>query len=117
MVIQFLYHLKHYTFKILPALTVGFLLSDIIQEFVSTKWAQKHLGTKGIKPILYSAIVGTIVPVCCWGSLPIAVTFFLKVASLGTVLSFLYCDSSNFNKCNFSYMEIFWDKICYISFL
>ncbi len=89
MVIQFLYHLKHYTTEILPALAAGFLLSGIIQEFVSTKWVQKHLGTKGIKPILYSTIIGTIVPVCCWGSLPIAVTFFLKGASLGPVLSFL----------------------------
>ena len=87
--IMFLHHLKHYTFEIVPALAIGFFLSGIIQEFVSTKWVEKHLGNKGIKPILYSTIIGTIAPVCCWGSLPIAVTFFLKGASLGPVLSFL----------------------------
>ncbi|MFN3551096.1 MAG: permease [Endomicrobiia bacterium] len=89
MIVQFLHHLRHYTFEIVPALIVGFLISGIVQEFVSTKWVEKHLGGKGIKPILYSTIIGTVVPVCCWGSLPIAVTFFMKGASLGPVLSFL----------------------------
>ncbi len=89
MVIQFLHHLKNYTFEIVPALGIGFLLSGIVQEFVSTNWVEKHLGSKGIKPIFYSTIIGTIVPVCCWGALPLAVTFYLKGASLGPIFAIL----------------------------
>jgi hypothetical protein len=36
-------------------------LSGLILEFVPTGWAERHLGGKGIKPLLYSALVGTIV--------------------------------------------------------
>jgi uncharacterized membrane protein YraQ (UPF0718 family) len=86
---QFFYHLQHYLWEILPALAIGFLLSGIIHEFIPTSWVEKHLGGKGIKPILYSTIFGAIVPVCCWGSLPLAITFYMKGASLGPVLAFL----------------------------
>lgn len=89
MVIEFLSHLQHYIVEIIPALIVGFLLSGIINEFIPSGWVEKYFGEKGIKPILYSTIIGTIVPVCCWGSLPIAVSFYLKGASLGPILAFL----------------------------
>lgn len=87
--LQFLYKFQHYILEVLPALIIGFLLSGIIQEFVSIKWVQKRLGKKGITPIFYSTIVGTILPVCCWGSLPIAFTFYKKGSRLGPILAFL----------------------------
>jgi hypothetical protein len=40
-------------------------------------------------PIFYSTLIGTLLPVCCWGSLPIAVSFYKKGAKLGPVLAFL----------------------------
>ncbi|MDP3789062.1 MAG: permease, partial [Candidatus Omnitrophota bacterium] len=43
----------------------------------------------GIKPIFYSTLIGTLLPVCCWGSLPIAVSFYKKGALLGPILAFL----------------------------
>jgi len=89
MISEFFYHFQHYFLEILPALAIGFLLSGIIHEFIPTSWVEKHLGEKGIKPILYSTILGTVVPVCCWGSLPLAITFYTKGASLGPVLAFL----------------------------
>ncbi|GAI48579.1 unnamed protein product, partial [marine sediment metagenome] len=50
---------------------------------------ERHLGGKGIKPILYSTLAGTILPVCCVGSLPIALSLHQKGARLGPVLAFL----------------------------
>jgi len=50
---------------------------------------ERHLGGKGIKPILYSTIVGTALPICCIGSLPVAVSLHQKGARLGPVLAFL----------------------------
>ncbi|MDP3143008.1 MAG: permease, partial [Candidatus Omnitrophota bacterium] len=86
---HFLHILAHYSWEILPAVAVGFLLSGIIQEFIPTNLVEKHLGGKGIKPILYTTLVGTLLPICCWGSLPVAVSLHKKGARLGPILAFL----------------------------
>jgi len=85
----FLYTLRDYFLEIFPVLIIGFLLSGVIQEFVPLKWIQKYLGKKGITPIFYSTLVGIILPVCCWGSLPIALIFYKKGSRLGPILAFL----------------------------
>jgi len=70
-------------------LAVGFFLSGVFYQFVPTKMVEKHLGKGGLKPIFLSSIVGVILPVCCLGSLPIALTLRKKGAQLGAVLAFL----------------------------
>ena len=87
--IEFLVVFKGYLIEVLPFLMIGFLLSGLIHEFVPAKLVEKHLGGKGIKPILYSTLAGTILPVCCIGSLPIALSLHQKGARLGPVLAFL----------------------------
>lgn len=89
MITQFFFVFKDYLIEILPALAIGFFLSGLINEFISTSWVEKYLGERGIKPILYATITGTVLPVCCWGSLPIAISFYKKGARLGPVLAFL----------------------------
>lgn len=73
----------------MPFLAIGFLLSGLIHEYVPTEWVERHLGGRGIKPILYSTLAGTILPICCLGSLPVAVSLHQKGARLGPVLAFL----------------------------
>lgn len=86
---HFFYSLNNYIFEVLPALVIGFLLSGIIHEFVPEKWVEQYLGKKGILPIFYSTLVGTFLPICCWGSLPVALSFYKKGSRLGPVLAFL----------------------------
>jgi len=86
---DFIHSFKHYFLEMAPALLIGFFISGVIHEFIPTHWVNKHLGGKGIKGVLYSTLVGTIVPVCCWGSLPIALSFYKRGASLGAVLAIL----------------------------
>jgi uncharacterized membrane protein YraQ (UPF0718 family) len=81
--------LRDYLIEVVPFLAVGFLLSGLIHEFVPTTWVERHLGGRGIKPLLYSTLVGTALPICCIGSLPVAVSFHQKGARLGPVLAFL----------------------------
>ncbi len=81
--------LLNYLIEIGPALIIGFLLSGIINEYVSEEWVERHLGGAGIKPILLATLIGSILPICCWGSLPLAVTFQKKRARLGPILAFL----------------------------
>ncbi|MBA3063253.1 MAG: YHS domain-containing protein, partial [Atribacteria sp.] len=87
--IEFLAVFKGYLIEVLPFLMIGFLLSGLIHEFVPAKLVERHLGGKGIKPILYSTLAGTVLPICCIGSLPIALSLHQKGARLGPVLAFL----------------------------
>jgi len=86
---EFLVVFIGYLIEVLPFLMIGFLLSGLIHEFIPAKLVERHLGGKGIKPILYSTLAGTILPVCCIGSLPIALSLHQKGARLGPVLAFL----------------------------
>ena len=87
--LEFLIVFKGYLVEVLPFLFIGFLLSGLIHEFIPAKLVEKHLGGKGIKPILYSTLAGTILPICCISSLPIALSLHQKGARLGSVLAFL----------------------------
>jgi len=84
-----IHHFWHYFIDILPPLAIGFLLSGIIHEFVPQTIVDKHLSGKGLKPILYLTLIGTFLPICCWGTLPLAVTLHKKGVKLGPVLAFL----------------------------
>jgi len=70
-------------------LAVGFLISGLFFKFIPTDIVEKHLGERGIKPILISSFVGILLPVCCIGSLPIALTLKRKGATQGAVLAFM----------------------------
>jgi uncharacterized membrane protein YraQ (UPF0718 family) len=89
MIAQFFTIFKDYLIEVLPFLAIGLFLSGLINEFVPSGWVEKHLGGKGIKPILYATLAGTILPICCIGSLPVAVSLHQKGARLGPVLAFL----------------------------
>jgi len=54
----------HYLAEIVPALAVGFLISGLVHELIPEDAVLKHLGSGGIKPILASTIIGTLLPVC-----------------------------------------------------
>ena len=86
---HFIHIFLHYAYEVLPALAIGFLISGFVHELIPEDAVLKYLGAKGIKPILFSTLIGTFLPVCCWGSLPIAVSFYKKGAKLGPILAFL----------------------------
>lgn len=89
MIAQFFIVFKDYLIEVLPFLAIGFFLSGLIHEFVPTWLVERHLGGRGIKPLLYSTLAGTVLPICCFGSLPVAVSLHQKGARLGPVLAFL----------------------------
>ena len=88
-ILDFFVVLKDYLIEVLPYLAIGFLLSGLIHELIPGGWVERHLGGKGIRPILYATLAGTILPLCCFGSLPVAVSLYKKGARLGPVLAFL----------------------------
>ncbi len=68
---------------------LGFLLSGFFYEFIPTSLVEKFLGKKGLGAIFTASIIGTLLPICCFGTLPVALTLYRKGASLGPVLAFL----------------------------
>jgi uncharacterized membrane protein YraQ (UPF0718 family) len=86
---HFMHMLLHYCVEILPALAIGFFISGLVHEFISQDIVGKYLGRPGIKPIFWATLIGALLPVCCWGSLPIAISFYKKGAKLGPILAFL----------------------------
>jgi uncharacterized protein len=89
LLLDFFHSFKHYSIEILPALAIGFFLSGLIHEFIPTGWVEKNLGRGGVASVFYATIVGTILPICCWGSLPLAISFHKKGSRLGPILAFL----------------------------
>ncbi|HLD29105.1 MAG TPA: permease [bacterium] len=89
MTAAFLQSLGHYLAEIVPSLALGFLISGLIHEFVPQSVIDRHLVQKGIRPILYTTLAGIILPLCCMGTLPVAVGLRRRGVGLGPVLSFL----------------------------
>ncbi len=79
----------HYVVEVFPYLALGFLFSGVIQVFLPSDWVARHLGGRGLRPLLYATITGVALPICCVGSLPVAVSLHGKGARLGPVLAFL----------------------------
>lgn len=86
---HFIHVFIHYLYEVIPALAAGFFISGLVHELIPEDKVLKYLGGGGIAPIFYSTLIGAILPVCCWGSLPIAVSFYKKGAKLGPILAFL----------------------------
>jgi len=87
--VEFFIVFKNYFIEVLPFLAIGFFLSGLIHEFVPSLWVERHLSGRGIRPIAKASLVGTVLPICCFGSLPVAVSLYQKGARLGPVLAFL----------------------------
>jgi len=88
-VFKFFLVFRNYLSDIIPALAIGFFLSGLIHEFIPASWVEKNLGKKGFKPILSATITGTLLPICCWGVLPVVVSLYKKGSKLGPILAFL----------------------------
>ena len=67
--------LKGYSVEVIPSVLLGFFLSGLVHELVPKKFIDTHLSQKGLKPIFYLTIVGIFLPICCFGSLPMAIGF------------------------------------------
>ena len=68
---------------------LGLLFSGIMHEFIPMKLITKNLGQKGIKGILWAALLGAPLPLCSCSVLPAAATLRKKGASKAATASFI----------------------------
>jgi uncharacterized membrane protein YraQ (UPF0718 family) len=79
----------HYIVDVAPALALGFFISGLIHEFMPEGFVNRYLSQKNISSIFWASLIGVILPVCCIGSLPVAISFHRRGARLGPILAFL----------------------------
>jgi uncharacterized membrane protein YraQ (UPF0718 family) len=76
--------------EIAPLLAAAFLLAGLIQVMVSREFIERWLGRgAGVKAVLLGAVAGALVPGGPYISYPIAASFFIGGAEIGTVMAFI----------------------------
>ena len=72
-----------------PYLVLGYVAAALIKEFVSRESLAKHLGERGIRPVLNAVGIGAFLPICSCGVIPLGVGLHRAGAARGTALSFM----------------------------
>lgn len=86
---RFIHAFIDYIHELWLILAVGFFLGGLLHQFIPSVIVERYLGEKGFKSIAIASVAGVVLPLCCIGTLPIALTLRRKGASLGSVLAFL----------------------------
>ncbi|MFK7758881.1 MAG: SO_0444 family Cu/Zn efflux transporter [Phycisphaerales bacterium] len=69
-------------------LIAGFLFAGIVHVLVPREWMLKHLGGKGIAPILKASLLGIPLPLCSCSVIPVAAGLRSQGASKGASAAF-----------------------------
>lgn len=72
-----------------PYLLFGFLVAGILSVFVSQPLVERHLGGRGVWPLVKASIVGVPLPLCSCGVIPVSISLHKHGASKGATVSFL----------------------------
>lgn len=86
---HFLYSLLGILNAMSPYILLGFFVAGLLHAFVPASAMSRHLGGKGIKPVVKAALFGIPLPLCSCGVLPAAVALRRQGASKGASTSFL----------------------------
>ena len=72
-----------------PYLLFGFLVAGILSVLVSQRVVERHLGGKGIWPLVKASLFGVPLPLCSCGVIPVSMSLHKHGASKGSAISFL----------------------------
>ncbi|MCD6382397.1 MAG: permease, partial [Candidatus Hydrothermae bacterium] len=72
-----------------PYLLLGFLVAGILHVLLPGDTVVKHLGGRGMMPVIKAALFGVPLPLCSCGVIPVAASLRKEGASRASVLSFL----------------------------
>lgn len=72
-----------------PYVLLGYFIAAIIREFLPQEFLARWLGPHGIAPLLKALGIGSILPICSCGVVPLSVGLVRCGAAQGTVLSFM----------------------------
>lgn len=72
-----------------PYLLFGFLVAGALSVLVSQSLVEKHLGGRGLWPLLKASILGVPLPLCSCGVIPVSMSLHKHGASKGSTIAFL----------------------------
>ncbi len=72
-----------------PYLLFGFFVAGIFSAFISQSVVERHLGGKGMWPLVKASLFGIPLPLCSCGVIPVTVSLHKHGASKGSAVSFL----------------------------
>ena len=72
-----------------PYLLFGFFVAGLLSVLVSQQLVEKHLGGRGLWPLLKASIFGVPLPLCSCGVIPVSMSLHKHGASKGSTVAFL----------------------------
>ncbi len=72
-----------------PYLLFGFFMAGMVAVFLSPEWVERHLGGRGLLPILKAVVLGIPLPLCSCSVIPVAASIRNHGASRGATTGFL----------------------------
>lgn len=87
--LELLNNLLELSLEAAPWLLLGILVGGILKAWIPTDLMQRHLGGKGIMPVIKAALLGAPLPLCSCGVIPAALAIRKAGASKRATVSFL----------------------------
>lgn len=72
-----------------PYLLFGFLVAGLLSVFISPEIVERHLGGRGMWPVVKASFLGVPLPLCSCGVIPVAASLRRHGASRGATTAFL----------------------------
>jgi len=72
-----------------PYLLFGFFVAGVLSVLISQHVVERHLGGRGMLPLLKASVFGIPLPLCSCGVIPVAVSLHKHGASKGATIAFL----------------------------
>lgn len=72
-----------------PYLLFGFLVAGILSVGISPEWVERHLGGRGLAPVVKASIFGVPLPLCSCGVIPVSASIRRHGASRAATTAFL----------------------------
>lgn len=86
---DFLLALWLVTAQMAPWLLLGFLVAGLLSVYVSARWLERHLGSRGMAPVWKASLFGVPLPLCSCGVLPVGASLRRHGASRAATTAFL----------------------------
>jgi len=72
-----------------PFLLFGFLVAGVLYVLIPARAVERHLGSKGMLPVVKAAVFGIPLPLCSCGVIPVAASLRRHGASRGATAAFI----------------------------
>ena len=72
-----------------PYIVLGFVIAGILKFYVPQNVLQKHVGAKSPLALLKSVTIGSILPLCSCGTIPLGIGLYRSGGAIGNIFAFM----------------------------